>query len=182
MAQDWYKQINSMLRPRNYEMVRGDTMNLFIGPQHLSAEEKRNIVSLLPEDMKDKETRFEVGVKSQTVTNLSFILKNIGPHHVELEGPREAKILIGIDAPVEQVDAGAKIWQDINDILFKDGFLRKWSVYIRSDKLYAFNAEVVRAVQKRGDVREAIISDDDVLNLKIALESAQDVNDFLEAL
>jgi hypothetical protein len=140
-------------------------------PYDLAEEAKAEIAGTLPEGVTLK---FIAAPKSSTITDIRNLLDSVHAPGEATTEPGSATIR------VEGIEEDHPVWGELSNVLRKDRFFKSWK-FIVNGKEMVVNPKVVDEIEKNARLR-ARFGDDDMLNLKIALESTQDVNDFINSL
>lgn len=148
-----------------------------VSPRPLTTKEKRAFESLLV-DFPRSGIVYRIGIKEETLSSLKFILiSNKIPYMLEEEN-RVLKITISTESVMEEFVKG-----EVTRIFKEDGYPVGWSLAINGEKEPKFkvNFQVLEAMQGR-DTSKGSIDSDDLMNLRIALETSESVDDFIRAM
>lgn len=119
------------------------------------------------------------GMKPSTYQALTSLYGRLGPVRVE-HGSQGRALRVNITGQV-MTDDPEGLFQAVHDAILRDGFYETWTVTVNGEESRTVNLVIDREIASRKE-RDAIINGDDVLNIKIALESTQDVLEFLESI
>lgn len=119
------------------------------------------------------------GMKPSTYQALTSLYGRLGPVRVE-HGSQGRALQVNITGQV-MTDDPEGLFQAVDAILIRDGYYDTWTVTVNGEESRTVNLVIDREIASRKE-RDAIINGDDVLNIKIALESTQDVLKFLESI
>ena len=144
-----------------------------ISPRPLTAKERKTLESYLEAFPKTGIT-YIVGVKDVTLSSLKFLLISNKISYILEEESRLFRITTNmeIDAPIKD---------EITRIFKEDGYPVGWSLFQDKEFKYTVNFKVLEAMQGR-DLSKESIGSDDLTNLKIALGTADSVEDFIKAM
>ena len=150
---------------------------LFYRSDPLPDDVMKTIRQVVPEEIA---LGFKFQDKPSTIPALIATIITCGamkPPRFNPEGKHLTIHLFGISE--EQVDQAR-----INTILEQDGFFQSWTVTVENQELYETNlisqrfAEEIRQNKKR----DQVVSENDITDLRILMETAEDWDKFLEAL
>lgn len=172
---DWKSQIVSACNEKGYELAQDTRTNEL----HIFCPEKPT--QCFREAMErfaggNAHIVFDVAPKQSTTLGIMALVQN-------LRGKSKANEDIGhleIDLDLEPNDVeGLK--DHVHDMLLRDKFFKSWTVTVKGNEILDYNRKVAEECEGH-NIRESIFTDDDMLNLKIALESAETVDAFLESI
>ena len=184
MANEWEENLMRICDETETEFIRDNRGILLISPQKLTEETKKKIRGLVPIEMA---LHFEEGPRISTLTALKILFTNLSAHADMRIKERSVFIDITDEKEVfgEQAEGAFGI---IQHILKSDPFVQGWTITLNNTivKEYDMNKEemIKKAVESKktsGD-RDNCPTQDEILNLKIALAVNQDVNDFINSL
>lgn len=143
-------------------------------PQEPNEEVKNVIRQIIPDDV---DYGFVVGLKPSTIDQLKFLIIQSGLGLVIFKVFKTGHVHLQMIALQDDPDESHPIWSDLAAVLYKDGFPDTWEIAIGKTKRTWYRKVM-------DEIRTAVepITTDDILNLKIILNTTQDVNDFLTQL
>jgi len=142
-------------------------------PEKGTIEELKNLLG------EGVELALSEGMKPSTYQALTSLYGRLGPVRVE-HGSRDRELKVVITGQVMTDDPDG-VFQAVHDAILRDGYYDSWTVTVNGEESRTVNLVIDREIASRKE-RDAIINGDDVLNIKIALESTQDVLQFLESI
>ena len=198
----WIKQLMDKCQPLKIEIVKtatGDVSDIsvsevsFKGKASETSEgesrtklvficarkpTKRTLTSLLNLVPSNITCEFIESIKGSTALELGFKIQASGgavtkflpkDHHIELQvnGPQ----LPELDDP---------LWADVQEILKRDGYAKSWEIAINGEKI-VYDEKMAEEIASH-KIRDREFTDEDITDLKIMVETAGDVNDFLAML
>lgn len=169
---DWEYKVIEKCKALNVEPSWNNQKIVFRSAETLDLQTKTDLSSLLPAGMTCK---FQVGPKEVTIKSLNQIIAGVpaegDPIHTDKEN---RKIIVELRA----VPQDHPLWEKINEILNSDGFFKSWE-FKTADKDIEINPHIRGEIEKNVQARERILTDDDLMNLKISLGKVNTVEDFL---
>jgi len=179
--QKWQIDIARKCAELNMEAVISLSGMTIVCPKLPIGQTKKQLLSLIPEDVRDV-VNFEEGPKPSTLNHFkTFILstgvvKNMNAepdskkHHIKVS-------ISGNGNPdAEQVE-----WSNISELFQKDGYFESWDVVFNGDTVLSYNRKVSMELQKN-NFREEFITKDDITDLSILLGTESDFDKLIEKL
>ena len=120
-------------------------------------------------------------MKPSTSNRIKYLLQSAQVASADSKTDGRHLTLNVMPMPGKDMEEYAKVWADINEELLGDGYFDTWEISCGDMKLYC-NRKIMEERRKNAGIRDISILDEDILNLKIALGSSQDVNEFLAML
>jgi hypothetical protein len=171
---NWEREIKRVCTQLNINAhLKSENKILFICAKIPEGEQKEQLLSTLPAEFSYE---FIESPKVTTITDILGICMNFGisPRVPEIDD-RHFKLVNISSNP--QIDEDHEIWDTINQILITDGYFESWDIEINKIKK-SVNLKIAR--EKRGVTRDSGITEDEILNLKIALNQDISFDKFLE--
>ena len=179
--QNWQLELTKKCSELNMEVTL--TMNglTIICPKLPSKKDKSQILSLIPEDIRDGiKIDFEEGPKPRTLNHFGSILKaTMATGSVEAapdQKKRYIKVNLNGNTTTESVD-----WSKISEIFERDGWFESWDVVLNGDIVLTYNRKIVKELNNN-QFRGTVIQKDEITNLQILLETEKDFDKLLEQL
>lgn len=178
---NWETNFINACSKYNIEPVQIDGKMLFICPKMPSEEIQKEILSTFPKP-EDVVYKFVEQPRMETMEGLKILFGKAGAKHAEMaiEG-HTLLINISSDSPV-LTETESDAWPVITQILRADPFVEGWVVKVNDTVMSQYDAKLAKMLENHAPERIRSITDEDVLNLRISLETAQDVNDFINSL
>lgn len=154
--------ILELARKYNLEIAQSASTLIVISPKSLPEEVTNQLMAYF--QGRGLETDIVIGPKPSLVNKLAYLTQG----RAMLE--RKNKKLIVTCQEVPEQD----IWEEIINVVKEDDFYDYIDVKVGADVCYTFSKFCVVPTTKR----ETCISSDDILNLRIALETATSLEDF----
>lgn len=159
-----------------------DKKIIFICPKIPEEKIKINLVQMIPKDWRYE---FVEGPKTITMETFAVILQQVGvitPPEIKREDHKlTVKAQVQTRAGLDPLDRDHPVWDSITDLFKNDGFFNSWNVTL-NDVTVSYDARIAKEVQNQHNIREISIREDEITDLKILLETTEDVNDFLKGL
>jgi len=154
--------IMELAQQYNLEIARSALSLIVISPKPLPEEVTRQLTAYF--QAQGLETGIIVGPKPSLMNKLAYLTQG----RAMLE--RKNKKLVVTCQEVPEQD----IWEEIINVVKEDGFYDYIDVKVGAGICYTFSKFCIVPTTKR----ETCISSDDILNLRIALETATSLEDF----
>lgn len=175
---NWAEQLVENLKSLNAEVVRDGRRLVVTCPKEFDRQHKATLCKSVPSDF---ELEFVEGMKQSTTHHLQQLLQRtvmMGSAQPEFTS---RDLTIHINGQLrEEPD-----WQELDEILAKDGYPEKWAVKINGQEAHSNSGQKIEALQKVADNlarRDQILTDDDVLNVRISLANVETVEDFINSI
>ena len=173
----WQSVLMEFCRRANIEPVLDSDKLVLVCPDELTGNVKANIQGILGGS--DVQFQFIVSPKPSTMKILGELVKEV-EREAEPGSPgisrKEGRLIIDLKG----VPESHPFWGRASSALKTDGFFKQWTFVIDGREVVV-NAKVL-AEQNLNAKFERKLDEDDVTNVKIALESAKSVDEFLASL
>ena len=146
----------------NLEMARTNTSLIVISPKPLPDEVVKQLEAYFY--TQNLETNIVIGPKPSMVNKLAYLTQG----RAMLEKKNKKLVVTCKEVPEQD------IWEGIVNVVKEDGFYDYIDVRVGTSICYTFSKFCVVPTTKR----ETCISSDDILNIRIALETATSLEDF----
>jgi hypothetical protein len=154
----------------------------FIFPKMPSDQDKELINEAIPKDLVPE---FEEGPRNATLGSLELIAGiqgmdgSLEDFDIIREHPHYVKVVLKGKEELQDSRFCAVLVKVLND----EPYIREWDIVLNDEKIFSKN-EIADKVMAEKEVRpdRGVISSDDILNVKIALGSAETVEDFLKSI
>ena len=174
MVQKWYEQLCMLCSAKKIETIVGNDNKIHLFCAELpDGKEKESITSLIPNDC---QYEFHHSIKETSLLALRHLLTMAEARSFKMRNENRC-LTLDIDG---QIPDDHPAWAEINKVLTMDGYYKRWTIAVNGSEYYTYDPVVAEDHQKNQDNHERIIKDDDVMNLKIALESTDSVDEFLK--
>lgn len=167
----WKEKLSDIIAPMGIDInIQGKTV-IFTCPRELDRKEQALLISNIPTQF---DYKFEVNYKSATIKALySLIVPSLMgnlTHRVISD-----KINLYIDSNLNLDDIN---WVKVKKIINKDGFFKSWEVSVNGNpyKPSLLSDEIA----KNNRIREKIINNDDITNLRIILHTSRTLDEFIK--
>jgi len=162
-------------------MIQGQREIVLICPKAPGRKEKAQIASVIPEGLTVK---YVEGPKPSSVNTVASILGQSG-YQVQRPNPldvtkRTWHIKAGGGYP--GCDEQGIDMDRLNKALTNDGYLELWDVEINGKIVEACYPKIALEISRNNTIRDTVIRQDDLTDLKITLETCKNIDEFLEAL
>lgn len=149
---------------------------LFICPKIPPKDAQDRITKGLPKELP---FRFIEGLRSETTAGLKILMRNAvaDTTRLKIEG---RKVTVIIEGQSPHLDRQSQVWEAINELMYQDRYVEEWEITLNGETILVCNKKVFEEIASRKEGK--VILDDDVLNLRIALETSEDVLDFIKGL
>ena len=174
---DWFsKEFIKACEQYDIDPITNGNEVLFICPKLPPQDVQDQIVKGLPEKLP---FRFVEGLRSTTTAGLQILIRNAGANSMKasVEG---RKVIIHLEGQSPHLDKGSEVWNTINTLMLADRFVEEWEVSLNGETVLSCNKKICAEIADRKEGK--VILDDDILNLRIALETSEDVMDFIKGL
>ena len=146
----------------NLEIARSALSLIVISPKPLPEEVTRQLTAYFQGQNLD--TEIIVGPKPSLMNKLAYLTQG----RAMLERKNKKLVITCQEVPEQD------IWEEIINVVKEDGFYDYIDVKVGAGVCYTFSKFCVVPITKR----ETCISSDDILNLRIALETTTSLEDF----
>ena len=150
---------------------------LFICAESPSLELQQEIFHMVPADV--KYTLLQ-SIKHSTLMEFRMMLAQAGAQWIEII-PRDKDRHLAIVVK-GQIESDDPIWSDAQALMLKDGYARSWEITINGDEKIILDVKLAKEREKFHAIRERPIGPDEVTDVKIMLEAATSVDQFLDML
>jgi hypothetical protein len=157
-----HMDIMALAMQYNLEIARSASSLIVVSPKPLPEEVARQLSAYF--QTQGLETDIIIGPKPSLLNKLAYLTQGGSM----LERKKE-KLIITCQGVPEQ-----DVWEEIVRVVKEDGFYDYIDVRVGTSICYTFSKFCVVPTTKR----ETCISSDDILNLRIALETATSLEDF----
>jgi len=125
---------------------------------------------------------WEEGIKYTTYETLKTTLRmaGAGALKVGIKSPHEVLVVVSGELRVEEDDLPA-VWNTIADVLSKDGYTTGLEITYNGQVVLTKNDAVARVLQGN-PVRDLPITKEDVLDVRILVNAAKSVDEFLKSI
>jgi hypothetical protein len=181
--QNWQMELTNKCGELNMEAMLTLKGLTIVCPKLPGKKEKSQILSLVPEDIRDSITiDFEVAPKPRTLNHFTNIVRATG-------------VVGSIDATPDQKTRSIKVvltgngnpesentdWSKISEVFEKDGYFESWNVIFNGNMVITYNRKIVKELQ-RNNFHDGVIQKDEITNLKILLETEKNFDKLLDKL
>jgi hypothetical protein len=157
------------------DKTTGKVKVIFVCAKNPDTKTKDTLLDAVPSNLN---CQFVEAIKASTGMELGFTVQAHGGvitkfipknHHVDIS--IQGTTLPELDDP---------LWIDIQEILKKDGYAQSWEIKVNDAKI-VYDEKIAQEMASH-KIRDREFTDGDMTDLKIMLETAGDVNDFLATL
>lgn len=183
MYKEWAQKILRICKREGIEIVPAHTTdghNAFIFHRSEPLDEKTigEIRQIVPIEIP---INFKYQDRPSTLPALIATVLACGARRPPLFKIEDKHLIFDIlDLEPERVDR-----MKIDTILEQDGYFKSWTVKIDGQELYEMNLvgrRLANEIRKNQDGREQVLTDSDITDLRISLESCSSVDEFLKTL
>lgn len=179
-APEWVQQLPVMVvefcRQRNVEMIPKGDRAIFICPKMPEASVKERLRSEIPSGV---QIEYVESVKVQTTMMLASLLSQSGGNlRVQSGGIEGRDLQYRLIGNAEAIQEG--FWDQVREVVIGDGFFESFTFTINGVTVLHYDAKVAALIAEH--TRTTVISQDDILNLSISLNSIQTVDEFIASL
>ena len=169
---DTYKEVMKLCKELNMEWFSNvnKTENVFYCSKKPSANEQKKVKVLLPKDAK---IHFEETIKLGTVYSIETVLimsTGMKPN-ITLD---KSSLRVEVNPQLKVDENTQKV---LNNVINNDGYIKSWEIIINGEK-HIYNDSISEARVR--NINRTPITDDDIVNLEIALNTTKTVEDFLK--
>jgi hypothetical protein len=157
------------------DKTSGKVKLIFICAKVPDSETKSSLLNAVPSNLN---CQFVEAIKASTGMELGFTVQARGGVITKFV-PKDHHIDISIQGTTLP-ELGDPLWTDIQEILRKDGYAQSWEIKVNDDKI-VYDEKLAQEMASH-KIRDHEFTDADMTDLKIMLETAGDVNDFLATL
>lgn len=179
MLPEWIGHLPVMViefcRERNIELVPEADRVLFICPKIPERAVQDRLRSEIPSSIQIK---WLEGLKAGTCQAIGLMLSQMGLRSIsgKVDNRHLDYELIG-NTEIQNDE----IWDRVSKLLQADGFLTSWTIKVNGKVMVEYDAEIERLRSEHQGTRQTIISQDEILNLSISLNT-QSVDEFIASL
>lgn len=180
-----YEKVIAECKKYNIEIAAAPlSRTLFlICPKMPPKEVKEKIGALIPEGY---QYEYKEAPKLRTRDILTGILSNpyLGSIRIELNfnDIMNKKMTLKLTGAGPITDITNEVWPQVFNTIRDDGYFEAWDIIINDKLVYSHNEKALREFAKNNLLRETVITNDDLTNLKIALESSRSFDEFLNTI
>jgi len=170
-------QVVNGLGPALDKNIATDNLNLLIVcPDPPVSRLANELLHMIPSNVK---VLFFESIKRSTSVELQALLIPAGviPLVSSDLGHKVTIKVMSQNAP-EPHDA---IWARVEDILRRDGFAKSWEILINDERI-VYDLKMAQEVEQHHNIRELTISESDITDMRILLNSTDSVDEFLAKL
>jgi hypothetical protein len=169
------------------EEIRTENSIIFFCPDMPDKKIKIELIKMIPKNTK---YQFVIGPKQSTIDTLILMFNTLGINNLQILKSLEEMIKnitagnrhIDIQNNNVQIPDDSPFWNEIEQLLVRDGFYKTWTITLGNKTITEKNIKIATEISKYHDIRDHAILEDDMVNLKISLGKEQDVLDFLKDL
>ena len=183
MTHDYDKWYNLKFRDKCLKhdveaVINGDNTLVFICAHTPEIGIQKELLEQVPETQKHE---FVERLKLVTVATISFTvshlpgLKLTPPPMFEPSKRNPRHLILSVSGDIEVEDP---MWTSIRTALEKDNFVESYEIHLNGHSFVDWNRKIVAEIAGRVK-SENTISSDDLVNLKISLETCTSVDDFI---
>jgi len=180
--QNW--QVNLMKKCSDMNLEAISTLDglTIICPKIPGKKDKTQILSVLPEDIREH-ISFTEGPKPSTLNHMrntiiaTGVVGSMGNNPPDLQRKYLKITMTGNGNP----DAENTDWSPLSDLLMKDGYFESWDIVFNNKTVAVYDRKVSKELQKNKS-RDTVIQKDDILDLNILLNTEMDFDKLLEKL
>jgi len=167
---EWKNKLLDKCNALRIEMAEDKEKNnklIFICPKMPEEKTKIELIDLLPKELPYD---FVEGIKQSTLIKLKAVTMNFGIYSANVTGSKNMSFIVN-SAQSEEVKE--KIFEAVDGIFRDDGFFEGWKIKINNEERFYFPTVDI------GAKRDTRIRKDDILNIKIALNTTTSVEEFM---
>jgi hypothetical protein len=169
----WQTDLMRKCMEHNIQPIINDDKLVFVCAAKPSRRIQEQLKAYLPDP---GQSEFIEHVKPQTIEKISELLKGTDVRNLNVKEESGRKMTFRIACEEES----SIPFGDFNDLIIKDGFLDEWTIEAGNDTT-TYNKKVMQAL-KSNCCKDTGIQEDDILNLRILLESSDTVEDFIKSI
>lgn len=164
---DWMEQLKKTCLNKGYDLVNDKGTLIIICPEEPEPSFKKSLKTLATVPLE-----FRVAPSVGTQMALQRLLELLGgkievkDHHLNLDCHN--------DAPDEN------LWNNLSDLLSKDVYFKSWTVTVKGKDIIVYDKTVANECLTQHNLRPTPFSNDDILNLRISLNTCNSVDEFLK--
>lgn len=174
MTQQEYMKLKEHCDALNFEITIIGQQLCIIGAE-ITERDKQQIRNFIPINVP---YMFQEGPKLTTLESVKILAMRNRIEHIELKSPDLKKRKLNI---IVQGDLEISIMEKIQAILEDDGYFKNILFIINNEVVDLSTCKKIREQLDQVQNRQ-VISQDDILNLQIALGSTSNIDDFLSTL
>jgi hypothetical protein len=176
----WELEFNQLCNDNAIEPVLDGNKFLLVVPKMPSKEVQEKIRAVVPDTINFEYTE---GPKVVTTAGLRSLFANAGAQEATVQIDKHSlTITIKSESPV-LTEQDSQVWPLVRQFLLADKFVEGWKILVNDTVMSEYDRQLATtlASQTRPE-RDRGFTSDDLLNLRIALATSQDVNDFINSL
>jgi len=168
-----YEKLMDVCAKNDLEIVPSEGVLLIVGAHMPSAIIQSSIEAL----MAGHPIQFVETFKQSSAIRLREVFARAGAASFAMAANKRA-VEIRVQGPIDKTDIPEP---EVSDVMVKDGFFDTWTVALNGEEVYKTSAQAIRACEGH-NIRERIINNDDIVNIKILVESCDSVDELLKKL
>jgi hypothetical protein len=124
---------------------------------------------------------FQEGPWPSTIEGLQVLFAKAGATSFKYKNEGHT-LIVEVSADSPHFEEDSPIWKMVQELLTSDPYIEGWKIKINDKMMSAYDRTFAQIIARQvRPERQTCISEDDILNLKIAVE-VQDVNDFINSI
>ena len=172
----WQEKLAKICENFKIEPLQESDRIIFMCPKMPEEKTKVELVDIIPKSMRYE---FIEAPKTSTIFAIRAILIQLGAYKSIVQPSGRTLKIEALN--LQSIDSDNPAWDSISQLLKKDGFFTAWEITF-NDNTIKYDLNIDKEIEKQHHIRDHRIQGDDITNLKIILNSTQDVNDFLKEL
>jgi len=172
---EWYKGLVEQCVKYGVEPVLENNQVFLLCPKLPDTPVQEQITELIPQTIKRK---FIESPKQSSYTIVKSILGSFGGRTAKFNQSRDLVLEVTGSGSITKEDCS--VWEEVHAVLKKDGYWKSWEIILNNESRGIYDTKLTEEIIKN-KTREFGFSKDDILNLKIQLETST-CDEFLRSL
>jgi hypothetical protein len=149
---------------------------LIVCPEIPGATVANELLHMVPANVK---VLFYESIKRSTSVELQtlFMQAGIVPQITPEQGHKVTIKVMNPNAP----EPHDELWGRIEDLLKRDGYAKSWEIQVNGARI-VYDLKMVQEAQQHHNIRDCTITDQDITDVRILLNSTNSVDEFLAKL
>jgi hypothetical protein len=174
----WQEEFNDLCIKYKMEPIVDGSDYLIVVPKIPSQDIQNRLRAIVPQEI---QYRYLESAKLSTTLSLKVLFHQIGGVTASAEMKGHTMIFkIDGESPA-LTDEESPVLNAIKTILNADAFIENWKIILNGTTIYDSKLNKMLAMQVRPE-RDICPTKDDILNLRITLETCQDVEEFINSI
>jgi hypothetical protein len=166
---EWIDKLQQACLDKGYDVVaQSGTLVVFC------PEQPDKVFMEAMEHLSELPIRFMVGPSLKSQTAFQYLVQTLGG---ELKVNNHTLMFECLNEPPDE-----ELWTRVSDLLIKDKYFRSWKITVKGTNVLTYDRKVASECQDQHNFRDRSFSEDEILNLKIALNSCDTVDAFIKSL